>query len=129
MIYIVKINDKEYEVEVEKGRANIVRTAVANTLPVPRTAPVADAAPPPVANANPPIPSGEENLIYAPMPGAILEIKAAVGAHVKKGDCLIILEAMKMENEIVAPSDGTVKQILATKGSMVSTGDPLVEIG
>lgn len=126
MIYIVKINDKEYEVEVEKGTANIVRTTTAKTPVVMQPAP---AAPSPAENPNPSISVGEGIPIHAPMPGTILEIKATVGTHVKKGDCLLILEAMKMENEIVAPSDGTVRQILTAKGSMVSTGDPLAVIG
>ena len=60
------------------------------------------------------------------MPGTILDVKAAQGASVKKGDILLILEAMKMENEIVAPQDGTVAQVLVSKGASVNSGDVLV---
>ena len=63
------------------------------------------------------------------MPGNILDVKVATGTSVKKGDVLIILEAMKMENEIMAPCDGTVKQVLVNKGATVNSGDPLVVIG
>ena len=83
------------------------------------------AAPAPAAPA--PVAGGEK--INAPMPGNILEVKVATGASVKKGDVLVILEAMKMENEIMAPCDGTVKQVLVNKGATVNSGDPLVVIG
>ena len=55
--------------------------------------------------------------------------EAAPNGSVKKGDVLVILEAMKMENEIMAPCDGTVKQVLVNKGATVNSGDPLVVIG
>lgn len=126
MIYVVKINNKEYEIEVEKGTANILRTALVSHTDVPAAIPVL---PSPAQISNRLVPPGNGEPINAPMPGTIMEIKTAIGLHVKKGDCLLILEAMKMENEIVAPFDGTIKQILAIKGSMVSTGDPLVVIG
>ena len=60
------------------------------------------------------------------MPGVILDVKVAQGASVKKGDILLVLEAMKMENEIVSPADGTVAQVLASKGASVNSGDVLV---
>ncbi len=62
------------------------------------------------------------------MPGTILDVKVTAGTVVKKGQILLILEAMKMENEIVAPTDGTVAQIQATKGMSVNTGDILAVI-
>ena len=60
------------------------------------------------------------------MPGVILNVKVTQGQAVKKGDVLIILEAMKMENEISAPKDGTVAQIVTAKGANVDTGAPLI---
>ena len=95
------------------------------------TAPVAEAkaesapAPAPAATAAPA--DGEK--ITAPLPGNVLDVKVSVGASVKKGDILCILEAMKMENEIVAPCDGTVATVAATKGATVNTGDLLFVIG
>ena len=60
------------------------------------------------------------------MPGKILGIKANVGQAVKRGDVVIILEAMKMENEIVAPSDGTVASINVAVGDSVESGATLI---
>ena len=88
-----------------------------------QAAPVAVAAAP-VAAAPAPVAGGEK--INAPMPGNILDVKVAAGQMVKKGDVLVILEAMKMENEIMAPRDGKVAQVACTKGSTVNTGDALV---
>ena len=56
------------------------------------------------------------------MPGKILGVKVSVGQAVKKGQVLLILEAMKMENEIVAPQDGTVASINVTVGEQVEAG-------
>jgi biotin carboxyl carrier protein len=63
------------------------------------------------------------------MPGTILDIKVAVGASVKKGDVLCVLEAMKMENDIPAPKDGTVTAIKVSKGASVQAGDALITLG
>ena len=60
------------------------------------------------------------------MPGNVLRIEVTQGAAVKKGQLLLILEAMKMENEIVAPHDGTIAQIVTSKGAVVETGTPLI---
>ena len=62
------------------------------------------------------------------MPGTIVGIKVAQGAAVKKGDVVLILEAMKMENEILAPVDGTIAQIAVAQGASVNSGDLLVVI-
>jgi biotin carboxyl carrier protein len=134
MRYIVTINNKEYEVEVEKGKAAVVgmKTVVpaANAVAQAVQAPVAAPAPtaPAASPAPAPIAPGSGELVKAPMPGTILDVKAAAGTKVKKGQVILILEAMKMENEIVAPIDGTVAQIQAAKGSSVNTGDILAVI-
>lgn len=60
--------------------------------------------------------------VVAPMPGKILAIKVAVGGTVKKGDVVVLLEAMKMENEIVASEDGVVVSINTSVGDMVDPG-------
>ena len=105
----IKVNGVPYEVEVEEAAAGAV------FAPQPAT-PVAAPAAAPVG--------GEQ--IKAPMPGTVLSIKTSVGAQVKRGDVLLILEAMKMENEIVAPKDGSVAQILVQAGASVNSGDAMV---
>jgi glutaconyl-CoA decarboxylase len=62
------------------------------------------------------------------MPGTILSIKVTAGQAVKKGDVLLVFEAMKMENEIVAPESGTVAQIITNIGASINTGDALIAI-
>ena len=129
MIYNVTINDKVYEVEVEKGKANLIRTTAVQAAPAPAAAPVAAApaaAPAPAAPAAS-VQSGTTP-VNSPMPGTILDVKVAVGQAVKEGDLVVILEAMKMENEIYAPCAGTVAQVLTSKGATVDTGAPLVTI-
>lgn len=132
MRYIVTINNKNYEVEVEKGQASVVKTTESATINTPVVSQAATPAAPvsaPVATApaaGPVISSGET--VKAPMPGTVLNVKVNNGQKVKKGDVLVILEAMKMENEITAPIDGVVVQILIGKGATVSTGDVLAVI-
>jgi biotin carboxyl carrier protein len=62
------------------------------------------------------------------MPGKILGVKASVGQAVKKGEVMLVLEAMKMENEIVAPSDGTVASINVAVGDSVEAGATLATL-
>jgi len=129
MIYEVTINNKTYEVEVEKGQAAVLSTKAAAPAAVPQAVPVAApvaAQAPQTAPAAAVVSGGEA--VKAPMPGTILDIKISVGSKVKKGDTLFILEAMKMENEISAPADGVVAQIQTAKGSTVNTGDILAVI-
>jgi biotin carboxyl carrier protein len=127
MIYTVKINDKGYEVEVEKGKANIIKTTegVSQNTPAPVIA--SASAPSQASQAAPAVSAGSE-IIKSPMPGTIIDIKVSQGTRVKKGEILLILEAMKMENEIMAPYDGIVTQVFTSKGSSVSTNDNLISI-
>jgi biotin carboxyl carrier protein len=66
--------------------------------------------------------------IKAPMPGLVLSINVKEGDTVKKGDGLLVLEAMKMENLIKAQSDGKVKKIHITKGAKVEKNQPMIEM-
>ncbi len=128
MIYYVTINDKVYEVEVEKGKANLLKTTAVQAAPAPAApvaaapaaAPAAPAAPAAVIAGGTPVP--------APLPGTILKVNVTEGQAVKEGDLLVVLEAMKMENEIYAPCAGKVAQILVSKGSSVNTDDVLATI-
>jgi biotin carboxyl carrier protein len=65
--------------------------------------------------------------IKAPMPGMVLNILVNEGAEVKKGDALLVLEAMKMENIIKSPCDGVIKKIAATKGAAVEKNQLLIQ--
>ena len=117
MKYIVTLNDKQYEVEVEKGKA-----VAAYIGEAPAPAPVA-AAPAPAA-----APAGSGDPVSAPMPGKILEVRCKNGQAVKSGDVLFILEAMKMENEIFAGKDGTVTSVCVDVGATVDTGAVLATV-
>ena len=81
------------------------------------------AAPAPAAAA----PEGGEQ-VTAPMPGTILSINVAAGDTVKRGQVLMILEAMKMENEIMCPCDGKVASVNTSKGGTVESGTLLCVI-
>ena len=130
----IKVNGQAYEVEVEEvaggfAPAPVVPVAAA---PAPAVAPVAAPAPEKAevkaAPAPAPVaaPAGSTQL-KAPMPGTVIDFKATNGAAVKKGQTILILEAMKMENEIVAPADGVIT-FVASKGASVNTDDLLAVI-
>ena len=68
-----------------------------------------------------------DKLLKAPMPGLVLELKVSEGSTVKKGDPLLIIEAMKMENVIKASGDGIIKEISVEAGQSVEKGDSLME--
>ena len=99
--YRVTVNGTVYEVELEE---------LTGSAPV-----SAPAAPAPAAPA-----AGEQ--ICAPMPGNILAVNVTAGQTVKKGDVLMVLEAMKMENEIMCPRDGVVASVNTSKGASVESG-------
>lgn len=124
--FLIKVNGNQYEVEVEE----VLDTGSAQkSVPAEKpAAPAAPAAPKPEApKAAAATPAGAVN-ITAPMPGTILKVNVSAGDAVKKGQVLLILEAMKMENEIVSPKDGTVASVNVAKGQAVSVGDVLVSI-
>ena len=119
----ITVNGVAYEVEVEEVAAGEASAPVAAA---PKAAPkaAAPAAKPAAAPKAAPVANGTK--VNAPMPGTILDVKVPQGQAVKKGDVLLILEAMKMENEILAPQDGTVAQVAVSKGASVNSGDALV---
>ena len=123
MKYKIALNQKTYEVEVEKGKARILGTTASPYVPeTPTPSPLPS--PAPVNTAGAAQPAGEA--LLAPMPGAIIDIRVSAGDSVKSGQVLLILEAMKMENEIVCPHDATVTKVAVVKGASVASGDPLV---
>lgn len=70
--------------------------------------------------------SKKVNEIKAPMPGLVLDVKVSEGDTVKKGDAILVLEAMKMENNIKSPTDGIVKKINVKKGMAVEKNQVLI---
>ena len=108
--YRVNVNGTVYEVELEE----ITGAAAAAPVAAPAAAPAPAA---PVAAA----PTGGEK-VTAPMPGNILSVNVTAGQSVKRGQVLLVLEAMKMENEIMAPCDGVIASVNTSKGSAVESG-------
>ena len=107
--YRVNVNGNTYEITLEVIDKSEIKTP----------APKAEA---PKATA--PAPTGAQT-VAAPMPGTILKVNVSNGQAVKKGDVLMILEAMKMENEIMAPCDATVSSVNVANGASVETGTVL----
>ena len=80
------------------------------------------------AAAEKPKPVITGNVVAAPLPGRVIEIKVKVGDTIKEGQEVLILEAMKMENVITSDYAGKVKQILVETGENVPTDAPLIEV-
>ena len=118
--YRVNVNGTVYEVKLEE----ITGGAAA----APAAAPAAAAAPVATPAAPASAPAGGEQ-ITSPMPGNILSVNVSAGDTVKKGQVLMILEAMKMENEIMSPCDGKVVSVSVAKGAAVESGTLLCVIG
>ena len=110
--YRVTVNGTAYEIELEEltGAAPAPAAAAAAPAPAPAAAPA----------------GGEQ--VTSPMPGTILSINVAAGDAVKRGQVLMILEAMKMENEIMCPCDGKVASVNTSKGASVESGTLLCVI-
>ncbi len=108
-IYRVRVNGKDYTVEIATGGESIA----------PAT-PVAAAPPASAASGSP---------LASPLPGSIFSMKCKEGDVVSEGDLLLVIESMKMESEINAHQSGTIQSILVKEGDNVQTGDNLVIIG
>lgn len=152
--YNFRINGHDYQVDVnsvEGGIADVTvngtdyKVELADAVPAPaqqaaRPAPQATftAAPAPQATAPAPqaaqtatasAPQGKGEIVTAPLPGVILDIKVKVGDAVKAGQTVAVLEAMKMENEIESTASGTVTAVNAGKGDSVLEGAAIITIG
>jgi glutaconyl-CoA/methylmalonyl-CoA decarboxylase subunit gamma len=109
-LYKINVNGKSYEVEVESVTEQPSIKLV--TKPVDKT-PVSDT----------------KTNILAPMQGKIIKLNVIVGSEVKKGDILMVLEAMKLENDILSPVDGYVSQVLIKENQKVDINQQMLIIG
>ncbi len=138
------IGGKPYEVEVQNIESNVATVNVNGTeyqvemeeQATPVVAPVVRPAAKPAATSSAPIASkpaaatgGAGYKMAAPLPGTIMQIFVKKGDNVKKGDKLLMYEAMKMENNLLAEADGTIAAINCRQGDNVLQGDTLIVIG
>ncbi|MBP5152166.1 MAG: acetyl-CoA carboxylase biotin carboxyl carrier protein subunit [Lachnospiraceae bacterium] len=114
--YTITVNGTAYDVTVEEGTGSAAAAPAAAPKAAPKAAPAAPKAAPAAGGA-----AGSIK-VEAGAAGKIFKIEKQVGASVKKGDAVIILEAMKMEIPVVAPADGTVASIDVNVGDTVESG-------
>lgn len=120
--FLIKINGKTYDAEVEVLGASAA-------APAPAAAPKAAApAPAPAAPAAAPKAGGPAN-VTSPLPGTVLRLVKNAGDTVAAGEVVMIVESMKMENEVVAPEAGRIASIAVAAGSAINTGDLLFTLG
>ncbi|MCI5561250.1 MAG: biotin/lipoyl-containing protein [Phocaeicola sp.] len=122
---VVEVNGVSYNVELEEQAQPVVKPVARPAAPAANAAPAAAPAPATAA----PAATGTGKGVKSPLPGVILSIKVNVGDAVKKGQTLLVLEAMKMENDIKADADGVVTSILVRQGDSILEGTDLVMIG
>jgi glutaconyl-CoA decarboxylase len=141
--YRITVNGKTFDVDVEEAGAQkpghspvSIPEAVASApvvVPAPAPVPAPRAMPAQVPAANPTVPipvapAGSAKVMKSPLPGKILKVMATPGSSWKKGDTLLVIEAMKMENEILAPRDCTVEEVAVESNQTVKTGDLLLKL-
>ncbi len=112
-VYSVRVNGKDYTVEVSTGGA--VATSSTATAPAPVAAPAPS--------------SSGGSALTAPLPGSIFTMNCKQGDVVNQGDTVLVMESMKMESEVKAHQSGTIQSVLVKEGDNVQTGDELVIIG
>ena len=149
--YQYKVQGVDYDVEIEEVEGNVAKVNVNGIrfdvelkqpinptsslkkvrveAPKPVARPAIPTAAPVAAPAAPAAPAGAGSPIKAPLPGTIIEVKVNVGDTVKQGDCVLILEAMKMQNNIESEYEGTVTFITVKQGETVMEGAVLLTIG
>lgn len=140
--YKYKVKGAEYTVKINDVEGNMAKVEV-NGIPFevemerpmhlthkPVIRPVAHVHHGPVTTAaQPEVPAGNGTAVRAPLPGTVNAVAVTVGQAVKKGQTVVVLEAMKMENNINAECDGTVTAVHVNKGDSVREGAMLVTIG
>jgi glutaconyl-CoA/methylmalonyl-CoA decarboxylase subunit gamma len=102
-----------------------ISTGPAPPIPV-SSATARRGAPTPSPVPEPPAFSGEGMPVLPPMPGRVIEVRVKEGDAVRKGDVLLVLEAMKMRNEIASPADGVVRGLTVSSGTNVRAKEPML---
>jgi len=132
---IMEINGKSFKAKVEKNKRNILQVKIGGkTFEVQRQPKIPKETavklePAATITRKPAISMIiEKDAVVAPIAGRIVLLKTSVGQKVEKGECICVLEAMKMENEIAAPKAGVVKEVRVSKGAIVIKGDVLAVI-
>ena len=115
-IYKIKVNGKSYKVELES-----IEEVASGEKPASETKAEKKA-------ETPAAPSGNGRPVESPIQGTVINIKVKPGDKVKKGDSLLVIEAMKLENDVVSPFDGVVLEVLVSKGQNVASKDVVVTI-
>ena len=113
-IYKVKVNGKTYRVELESVE-QVASEAVKETKKEEKKAAAQ-------------VPTGEGRPVESPIQGTVVNVKTSVGANVKKGDVLVVVEAMKLENDVVSPFDGVVSEVLVKKGDSITAKQAIVVV-
>ena len=134
-IVIIDIDGKSFRAQVERVQRNIIQVKIGGKFfevqrqlgipkePAVKLEPIADTTRKPAVGL-----VIEKDAVNAPIAGRIVLLKVKVGQKVGRGECICILEAMKMENEIAAPKAGVVKEIRVSEGAFVNKGDILAVI-
>jgi len=132
---IIEINGRSFRAKIKRIQRNILQVKIGREIfevqPQPKIpkAPAVKLEPAATITRRPALKLAiEKDAVTAPIAGRIVLLKANVGQKVEKGECICILEAMKMENEIAAPKTGVVKEFKVSQGAIVNKGDVLAVI-
>lgn len=119
--YVVRVNGKAYDVEVEEIKDNMPVKTQAEVSPPPSHAvrPIPDNSPQQKAAPAAGVLAGSDKRIVAPMTGTIVKVLVEPGDTVNDGDVLLVLEAMKMENDVIATIQGKIDTVQVTEGQLL----------
>ncbi len=123
--YLITVNEKQYEVDVEE-----VKTTTAGAFQTLKSAPKmkSGVSPNQIKSSKPKKASANGEKVTAPMPGSVFKMLVAEGDEVKKGQTLLVFEAMKMENDLTSPVDGKVAAVNVAEGDAIAAGQELIVI-
>lgn len=111
----VDVNGERWSVRIERSGSTAAPPALARPVPAPAAPPSAPAPPP-----------GGGLPIVPPMPGKVIELRVKEGDRVRKGDVLLVLEAMKMRNELTSPAAGVVRGVAVAPGTNARAKEPML---